>query len=410
MDIIPVLSRLDAFLNRFGVPPSATNDERINRGVILGLTVLTFAAGLGWGTLYARYGEPAAASIPFGYAALTLANLIGFVLIHKRSLPFSFVQLLLILLLPFLLMAALGGFVRSSAVILWSIVAPLGALLLFGRRAAISWFIAYFFLCVLSGFLEPQVPVDHHLPQGVVIIFFVLNICAPILCAFLLLHYFVGEKNRAYELLGLEREKSERLLLNVLPRAIADLLKEHNRQIARHFDEVTVLFADLAGFTELSETMRPRETVDLLNEVFTYFDRLVERYGVEKIRTVGDGYMAAAGVPVPMPDHAIAMANLALEMVDYIDGHRNGRLQIRIGMNSGEAVAGIVGTTKFHYDLWGDAVNIAARMESHGVPGKIQIARGSYERIKDRFACTSRGQVDIKGKGPMETWFLSRAN
>ena len=406
-------SRLGIFddgLTRSGLPASETHDERISRGVMTWLSIITFLAGLFWGLLYFYYDEPAAGTIPLSYSALTAANGLALLYAHKRMGPAAFLQLTLVLLLPFALMIALGGFVNSSAVILWSITAPLGALLVFGRRAAVGWFAAYIFLGVIGGVLEGVAPAGNNLPPVVVNSFFVLNISAPILCSFLLLIYFVEEKNRAYELLGVERDKSEKLLLNVLPRAIVDLLKEDDRQIASHFDEVTVLFADLVGFTPLSETMAPRETVAILNEIFSHFDQMVEQYGVEKIRTIGDGYMVAAGVPVAVLDHAAVMAGLALDMVAFIASYDSGNeaLQIRIGMNSGEAVAGIVGTTKFHYDLWGDAVNVAARMESHGEAGKIQIARGVYERIKDRYLCVSRGQIMIKGKGPMETWFLER--
>jgi guanylate cyclase len=149
--------------------------------------------------------------------------------------------------------------------------------------------------------------------------------------------------------------------------------------------------------------------VDLLNEVFSSFDTLADKYGLEKIRTIGDNYMIASGVPVPRADHAHALAGVALEMMSHVDRHRPAhavRLRFRLGMNSGAAVAGVIGRRKFHYDLWGDAVNTASRMESHGVPGKIQIARPTYDLINDDFVCVPRGSIEVKGKGQMETWFL----
>jgi class 3 adenylate cyclase len=197
-----------------------------------------------------------------------------------------------------------------------------------------------------------------------------------------------------------------------LPGPIAARLKENPETIAESFSDVSVLFADVVGFTTLSEQLPPQDTVDLLNEVFIAFDKLAEKYGVEKIRTIGDGYMVAAGAPLPLDDHAQALAAMALEMQDYMNRREptaDVPLQVRIGINSGPAVAGIVGTTKFHYDLWGDMVNIASRMESHGVPGKIQIARPTYELIQDGFHCEPRGFLEVKGKGEMETWFVTGA-
>jgi guanylate cyclase len=172
---------------------------------------------------------------------------------------------------------------------------------------------------------------------------------------------------------------------------------------------MSVLFADIVGSTALTVDLHPEKMVEMLNEVFSYFDLLTEKYGLEKIRTIGDNYMVAAGVPRPRPDHAHVLALMALEMNTYIVNRRSAdgaTLQFRIGMNSGPAVAGVVGSTKFHYDIWGDPVNTASRMESNGVPGKIQIAPGMHELIKGDFICTPRGMIEIRGKGLLETWFL----
>ena len=306
-------------------------------------------------------------------------------------------------------MLALGGFVNSSAVILWSLICPLGALLFSKPHHAPWWFLAYLGLIILSGLIEPYVRIANNLSPALVTFFFAANIGGVASIAFILLYYFVGQKNIALKLLRLEQEKSESLLLNVLPKEIAAILKNENRTIADYFDGASILFADMVNFTPMSAAMVPAEMVDLLNEVFSYFDSLVEKYGVEKIRTIGDNYMAASGVPRPRPDHAQALARMALEMRSYISDHPssvNQRLDFRIGINSGPVVAGVIGRKKFIYDLWGDAVNTASRMESHGVPGKIQITRETYELIKDEFICDPRGKVMVKGKGEMETWYL----
>lgn len=391
--------------------PAAANDDdlQVQRRVLLALAVMTTVAGILWGGLYWYFDEQLAAFIPWTYALLTTINVALFALLGRYAV-FRFVQLSLILLLPFFLMTALGGLINSSAVIIWSLLAPLVALLVSGRRHAGQWFIAYLILIVAAGIMELLAPSPNNLPSLVLILFFVLNICIPTLFAFLLLVYFVGQKNSALRLLSLERAKSERLLLNVLPGQIAALLKEEDdRVIAEYCDNVSVLFADVVGFTPLSEALSPQEAVDVLNEIFSYFDALADVHGVEKIRTIGDGYMAASGVPTARPDHAHALARMALGMNAFMQSRSTQAgvpMSIRVGINSGSAVAGIVGVTKFHYDLWGDAVNVAARMESHGEPGKVQIGQATYELIQDAFDCEPRGPIAVKGKGVMETWFL----
>jgi class 3 adenylate cyclase len=212
--------------------------------------------------------------------------------------------------------------------------------------------------------------------------------------------------------LDAEKAESERLLLNILPEAIAQKLKANpGEAIAERFDSVSVLFSDIVGFTPLSETLSPEEMVEWLNEVYSDFDALVQEHDVEKIRTIGDGYMVAAGVPFERVDHAVALARLALDMraqfeaLPPVHGHK---AEVRIGINSGPLVGGIIGTHKFQYDIWGDTVNTAARMESHGVPGRIHVSTATYNLVKDHFTCEPRGTIDVKGKGEMETWFVEQ--
>jgi len=220
----------------------------------------------------------------------------------------------------------------------------------------------------------------------------------------------ISERRRLEANLRAENARAERLLLNVLPAQIAEQLKAHpGRTIAEKFEGVTALFADIVGFTPLTSRLTPEHAVELLNEVFTAFDEMAARHGVEKIKTIGDGYMVVAGAPVPREDHCDVVARLALDMRDYMNSRLSDdgtKLKLRIGMNSGKAVGAVVGTSKFTYDLWGDAVNVAARMESSGEPGRIQVARGAYERLEHKYVLVPRGGIDIKGKGEMETWFL----
>ncbi|MBP0012769.1 MAG: adenylate/guanylate cyclase domain-containing protein [Roseofilum sp. SBFL] len=206
-----------------------------------------------------------------------------------------------------------------------------------------------------------------------------------------------------------EQEKSERLLLNILPQAIASQLRNGHSTIANGFAEVTILFADLVGFTQLAERFSPSELVGFLNQIFSRFDALTEKYHLEKIKTIGDAYMVAGGIPMERSDHAEAIANMALEMQESIEqfNHQSQeQFKIRIGINTGPVVAGVIGTKKFSYDLWGDAVNTASRMESHGLPGKIQVSQSTYEKLQGKYEFQERGKIPIKGKSPLKTYFL----
>jgi class 3 adenylate cyclase len=208
-----------------------------------------------------------------------------------------------------------------------------------------------------------------------------------------------------------EREKSERLLLNILPEPIAARLKQGEVNIAESFAEVTVLFADLAGFTRLSSDVSAMAMVNLLNEIFSAFDSLADRHGLEKIKTIGDAYMVVGGLPTPRLHHAEAVADMALDMLSTIqefNATHQTELSIRIGLHTGPVIAGIIGKNKFAYDLWGDTVNLASRMESQGQPGCIQITPLTHERLKDKYLFQARGRVEVKGKGEMTTYLLLR--
>ena len=213
--------------------------------------------------------------------------------------------------------------------------------------------------------------------------------------------------------LASEQEKSEHLLLNILPETIAERLKEKPSAIADGFAEVTVLFADIVGFTQLSTTVSPQELVALLNRIFSAFDYLAEKHDLEKIKTIGDAYMVVGGLPNPREDHAEAIINMALDMqleITKFNQDTNSNCSIRIGINTGPVVAGVIGVKKFIYDLWGDTVNTASRMESHGIPGAIQITETTYEKIKDKYKIESRGVMEIKGKGEMITYLVTAKN
>lgn len=215
--------------------------------------------------------------------------------------------------------------------------------------------------------------------------------------------------NRAERSLAIERDRSDRLLTNILPVPVAERLKQSHDLIVDDFEESTVLFADIVDFTRYTETISPQELIGLLNSVFTEFDDLSQKHRAEKIKTIGDAYMAVAGVPIRSPHHAEQMADMALDMQQVIARHSHDRgqsLQIRIGLHSGPVVAGVIGRRKFAYDLWGDTVNTAARMESHGVPGEIQVTPATYALLAPRYRFEDRGLIDIKGKGAMQAFLL----
>jgi class 3 adenylate cyclase len=206
-----------------------------------------------------------------------------------------------------------------------------------------------------------------------------------------------------------EHARAERLLLNVLPAPIAERLKAHEEVIADGHGAVTVLFADIVGFTPLSQRVTPHDLVEILNRLFTAFDELAARFGVEKIKTIGDAYMVASGLPAPRPDHAEAAADLALAMraaVQELGGAYDPPLEIRVGLHSGPVVAGVIGKSKFSYDLWGDTVNTAARMESHGVPGEIQVTESTRAELHDAFELDEGGDIGVQGKGPLRTYLM----
>jgi guanylate cyclase len=313
------------------------------------------------------------------------------------------VGLLLVLMLHF----SIGGFTGSKS-LSWGLIIPILALLSSKPRDGAPWFIAFIGMVAISGFADPilypeRITLARSLSQ------FAFSLITVALIVYLVLVYFVRHKNRAYELLAVEQEKSDRLLLNILPEEVAETLKSGKTTIAERYESTSVLFADIVDFTPMSAEMEPVEMVDLLNEIFSDFDVLVGKFDLEKMATIGDCYMVVSGAPRTRPDHARAVAELALEMRDYIErrpAHNGRSIDFRIGINSGPIIAGVIGRQKFQYDVWGDVVNTASRMESSGLPGKIQIAEGAYDLLKDDFNCDPRGKIEIKGKGNLETWIL----
>jgi adenylate cyclase len=386
-----------------GADPRDTADERFRKRLLVGIALVILPIGFLWGCLYWAVGEHDVALTPWGYVVGSATSLV----IFARTRSFAFLrtaQLLLILVAPALGMIMLGGLDESSSVILWSLLAPLGAVA-FDRPGRVwPWFAAFVVTIVLALALSEVVrPDGADLPAWFVRTFDVLNIVVVFLVAMILLVTFARGRDAA-------QARAETLLLNVLPAEVAQRLQSDPNSIADHFDNASILFADVVDFTPLSSRLEAREVVGLLDRLFTSFDELVDQCGVEKIKTIGDCYMVAAGVPRQRPDHAHALAGLALEMRECAKTclpDRNGRdLRLRIGISSGPVVAGVIGRRRFLYDLWGDTVNMASRMESHGTPDEIQITRSTWQLVRDDFVTEPIGLVDVKGKGEVETWRL----
>ena len=396
-----------ARLGMIGADPQDDEDLRQKKALLVLVAVLILPVSVVWGACYLAFGSPVAI-LSFVYLAVSVGSLLVFA--KTRSfMPFLVAQLLDVLLAPALAQMVSGGFLPVGGVGLWGVLAPLGALVFLEVRKAIGWFIGFVAAFVLLGIVGELFFPDADVPAWFTSTMLALNIVGAASIAFMLLATFAHQRNEAFAALRVEQEKSEALLVNVLPDSIAARLKATDRTIADHFDATSILFADVVDFTPLSQLLAPAEMVDILDRLFSHFDELVERHGLEKIKTVGDCYMAAAGVPDPHADHARRAALLALDMREAVAtsavAGREG-LELRIGINSGPVVAGVIGRKRFIYDLWSDAVNTASRMESHGTPGEIQITRATYELLKDEFVCRPRGKIVVKGKGEMETWYL----
>jgi len=388
-------------LARIGADPRDDEETRAGKSLLVLISVLILPVSLTWSGLYLAFGSPVG-WVPLAY----FLTLLGSIVVFSRTRDFDrflLVGQVAILLAPTLSMIPLGGFLASGGVGLWGILAPLGALVFSDVRNAARWYVAYLVVFLGSGLAgELYGGVEPAVPRWFTTTMLGLNVAVCGTIVFTLLAVFARQRRDA-------QARADNLLINILPRSIADRLKAETRTIADQFDSASILFADVVDFTPLSERLPPAEVVGVLDRLFSHFDVLAERHGLEKIKTIGDCYMVAAGVPSPRPDHARALALMALDMqaamrsVDQV-GHLG--LELRVGINSGPVVAGVIGRKRFLYDLWGDAVNTASRMESHGTSGRIQITRATKELVEEDFVCEPRGTIPVKGKGEVEVWYL----
>lgn len=378
------------------------------------LTILVFAESLVcifWIYTLSGLGEGYAimAAVPYVYIIFSYASLLIFYR-SKKFEYFTFTQLVMLLVMPFFMQWAIGGYEASSGIAIWAILSPIGALMILGTRQSTPWFILFGLLAGVSWrlnymFIGNSLPIPAHIKDT----FFLMNIMGVACILYAVMRYFQSQKERTLLELSLEQARSEKLLLNILPKSIANRLKDNDMRIADSHEEVTILFADIVGFTKMTASMPPAELVDLLSRLFSRFDGLADQLGLEKIKTIGDGYMVVGGAPVSRDDHATVIAQLALGMqreLAAFNEQTGNSLQMRIGISSGPVVAGVIGTSKFAYDIWGDSVNMASRMEKTSLPGTIQVSEATYQLLKNHYTLEPRGLIEIKGKGQVNTYLL----
>ena len=395
-----------------------TQEDKLHKDLLIFACGFMNLAVVLWLALYWLMGLNFPANVPLGYQLISVASLVYY-LKTKRFKPFRFVQLSLFLFSPFMMQWSIGSSVTSSGIMLWALLAPIGALVVSGWRESVPWFTAYIIMTVVSGSFDYFLGAGDSsgMPMKTIGVFFALNFAAMSAIIYFLVRYFVVEMDKIreqldqqHQLLAEEQKKSERVLLNVLPSSIAQRLKNHQGLIADGHADVTVMFTDLVNFTQLTESLSPEQMVGLLNTIFTGFDQLCEKYGVEKIKTIGDAYMAVGGLNRDNSNYTNDIADLALEMRDFVTNHPDlsrFKLDIHSGIATGPVVAGVIGTKRFIYDLWGDTVNVASRLTDEAVEGVIQVDRTTYNRIRHDYAFEPPATINVKGKGEMVMYRLS---
>jgi class 3 adenylate cyclase len=384
-----------------GARPDDDGDLRVRKRATVGVIASTIASSLA----YLVFGVAADRPGIYAFALIQLGVQLGLLAYLRRTgnlNPVVVVVLISGLVVIGSGVVAFGGLLQSNGNVVLAVLVPMGAVLLLGRRAALPTFLGFAVLVVGAAVTNDAMRTLLPIAPALGAALYAINLLTAGAIGLGLVTFIDGERVRA-------KAQSESLLLNVLPRAIVDRLQGGEQVIADHCPDVTVLFSDVVNFTPFSERVAPERVVQVLNDLFTAIDELAERYRLEKIKTIGDAYMVVAGVPQAREDHAQVMLQMAIAMhavadaQPEIDGHR---LQLRTGIATGPVVAGVIGRRKFSYDLWGDTVNTASRMESSGIPGCVQVTEATWQRVRDSYPWQVREDVEVKGKGPMTTYLL----
>jgi class 3 adenylate cyclase len=399
--------------------PTDTDEQKLQKTLLIFACGLMGFAAMLWLVIYHAMGIKYSATVPLVYLMVS-ATTLGIYLWNLNFDLFRFSQTSLYLFVPFIMQWSIGSYVTSSGVMLWALLAPIGVMVFQGPKESVPWFFSYLVMTAVSGFFDYYLAYGTErttgLPLQTIAVFFVLNFAAMSTIVYLLVVYFVRQKDRLkraldeqHGLLQIEQERSERLLLNVLPGHIAERLKHDPSVIADGLADCTVMFADLTAFTRLSEELPPRDMVALLNEVFSWFDGLAEQYHLEKIKTIGDAYMVAGGLLDHDAKYTEAIINMALDVRDSI-GKRKTRtgesLGIHIGIGSGPVVAGVIGVKKFIYDLWGNTVNIASRLTSEATTGGILVDATTYRRLRGLYQFEGPEPLTVKGQRQLTAYRL----
>jgi guanylate cyclase len=391
-----------------GYLPDDSRSTRTRKTTLVITTIIGAIVVIPWGLFYISIGLVFTGLIPITYAVLSAFGVAHFGR-TKDDRFLRYEQIGLFFLLPVLVHITLGGFVNSSGVVMYAIVGLLGAVSFADAKRGGLWFAGYAAVVIVLIPLDPLLRTwAPDLSTNFIVTLLAANILTVSLLVYLLTLVYVRARLRLADELAEERERSERLLLNVLPASIAARLIDGEKPIADQYDSVAILFADIVDFTPMSENLSPDELVLSLNSIFSEFDEIALAHGVEKIKTIGDAYMVMSGAPDPGKD-VNDLAAVALAIRDAATNQtlgNGGSVSIRLGMDVGPVVAGVIGESRFIYDVYGDTVNTASRMESNGVPNKIQITGRVAEQLDDQFLITERGPIEIKGKGTVTTYFL----
>jgi adenylate cyclase len=408
-------------LHNAGIEPDDSEEVRLNKSLLMLATGLASVGIILWVAIYSILGPQFSITAPFAFQLLLAGNMLFYIRVRNFEF-FRVTQLSLFLFLPFIAQWSGGTIITTSGVSLWGLLAPVGAILCIGVRQSVGWFIAWVVLSAVSGVVDLYL-VDYSLaaqkagvPVRTTLVFFTLNFISVATIIYMLLRLSIAEKRKVQKSLEeahlqivAEQERSEKLLLNILPAPIANRLKTSDKTIADGFADVTVMFADIVNFTHVAANMSPSQVFAMLNRIFSAFDELAELYGLEKIKTIGDAYMVAGGLNEDIDDYAAAIADMAIAMRDLLrrDFSVNAsHLEVRIGIGTGPIVAGVLGKKKFIYDVWGDTVNIASRITTEGVPGMIQCDTTTYNRLLPKFDFHEPQTIYLKGKGNMTVYRL----
>jgi len=394
-----MLSRLFQGFIRAVTLPADTPGERFRKVAFVFIQLLYVLLSLASVGTYAPLGVASGVLIYLISIVLGLL-LFGFLIWRRRFRQYINLTLVYISAVHLTTRFLQGGY--QSGVMIWFILVPLAATIFLPTWQLIVWWMFFTIVELALIFLDPLLASQAIIQAGNPAFFYGLSVVAVVTVLVVVFRYLVNEIDEA-------RRQADALLLNILPGPIADRLKQKPEVIADGYPEVTVLFADIVDFTRLSDKADPVEVVKVLNEIFSDFDDLAKLHGLEKIKTIGDAYMVAGGLPVTREDHCDAVVSFALDMLERVKQHHawnNEPIHLRVGINTGPVVAGVIGQQKFIYDLWGDAVNTASRMESNGLVDVIQVTEDVKRKLDDKYTFEQREPINIKGKGQMVTYLL----